>query len=299
MRKHIGALPIAEFGSESQKNRWLSAVISGEIFLSAALTEVAAFDPAQPRVTATRDGAGWRLQGEKICVPAGHLAERILVPARTGDDALGVFLLDPASTGVSRERQQTTSREAQVRLVLDGARADADDVLGDPQGGASIVRWIEARALVALCALQLGVAQEALRRTAEYTGIRKQFGRAIGAFQGVSLRAADAYIDVEAMRSTLWQAAWRLDSGLPAAVEVAVAKWWASRGGQRVVHTAQHLHGGIGADIDYPIHRYFLWSKQLDLTLGGAAPQLARLGRLVALGSPAKAENETSGFANS
>ena len=283
----LGALPIAEFGSNRQKRRWLPGVSSGEIILSAALGEAAACDPARPRVTATRDGSDWRLEGEKICVPAGHLAERILVPARTGENAVGVFLLDPRAAAVELERQQTTNREAQVRLVLSGARVSADDVLGDALGGVAIVEWMEARALVGLCAIQVGVAEAALRRTAEYTAVRKQFGRPIGAFQGVSLRAADAYIDVEAMRSTLWQAAWRLDSGRPAAVEVRTAKWWACRGGQRVAHTAQHLHGGIGSDVDYPIHRYLLWSKQLELTLGGAAPQLARLGRLVALGAEA------------
>jgi alkylation response protein AidB-like acyl-CoA dehydrogenase len=292
----LGAMPIAEFGSNRQKQRWLPGVVSGEVLLSAALTEVAAWDPAQPRVTATSDGPDWRLEGEKICVPAGALAERILVPARTGAKSVGVFLLDPTSDGVATLQERATNREAQVQLVLSGARVCADDVLGDPAGGSAIVAWIEARALLGLCAIQVGVAAEALRRTAEYAGIRKQFGRQIGAFQGVSLRAADAYIDIEAMRSTLLQAAWRLDDGRPAEVEVHAAKWWACRGGQRVVHTAQHIHGGIGADVDYPIHRYLLWSKQLDLTLGGAAPQLARLGRLVALGEEAGAPGvEASG----
>ena len=167
-------------------------------------------------------------------------------------------------------------------LTLSGVALGAGDVLGDPHQGADIVRWIEARSLVGLCAIQVGVAQEALRRTAEYTAQRKQFGRPIATFQSVALRAADAYIDVEAMRSTLWQAAWRVDAGRPAARQVAAAKWWACRAGQRVVHTAQHLHGGMGADLDYPIHRYFLWAKQVELVLGGAGPQLARLGRLLA-----------------
>ena len=132
-----------------------------------------------------------------------------------------------------------------------------------------------------LCAIQLGVAEEALRRTAEYITQRKQFNRPIATFQGVTMRAADAYIDIECMRSTLYQAAWRLSAGLSAGPEVAAARWWACRGGQRVVHTAQHLHGGIGSDVDYPIHRFFLWSKQLELMLGGASQQLARLGRML------------------
>jgi alkylation response protein AidB-like acyl-CoA dehydrogenase len=92
------------------------------------------------------------------------------------------------------------------------------------------------------------------------------------------LRAADAYIDTEAIRVTLWHAAWRLDTGRPATDAVAVAKWWASEAGQRVVHATQHLHGGMGADVEYPIHRYFLWGKQIELMLEGPSAQLARLG---------------------
>ena len=95
-------------------------------------------------------------------------------------------------------------------------------------------------------------------------------------------RAADAFIDVEAIRLTTWQAAWRLDEGLPARDEVRIAKFWAAEAGQRVAYAAQHLHGGIGVDVDYPLHRYYLWSKQLELTLGSGARQLARLGEAIA-----------------
>jgi alkylation response protein AidB-like acyl-CoA dehydrogenase len=164
----------------------------------------------------------------------------------------------------------------------------ADAVLSDPRAGAEIVRYTLERAAAGLCAMQLGVCAEALRRTADYITGRKQFGRAIATFQGAQLRAADAFIDLEAMRATLWQAAWRLGEGRPAAREIAAATWWACRGGHRVVHTAQHLHGGIGADVEYPIHRYMLWAKQIEVTLGGSSRTLARLGRLVALGDPAE-----------
>ena len=98
----------------------------------------------------------------------------------------------------------------------------------------------------------------------------------------MSQRAADAYIDTEAVRLTAWQAAWRLDRGLPAAEQVAIAKFWASEGAQRVVHAAHHLHGGVGVDRDYPLHRYFLLVKQAELALGSATPSLQRLGRLLA-----------------
>jgi alkylation response protein AidB-like acyl-CoA dehydrogenase len=280
----LGALPVAAFGSAAQREHWLGPVAHGEGVLTAALEEVGEGDPARPNLTAQRDGEAWRLDGEKVCVPGAELAGGILVPARTGEEAVGVFLLDPAVSGVAIQRQVTTNREPHGRLELAGARVPADAVLGDPESGAAIVEWTAERASVALCAVQVGVAEEALRRTSEYTTQRRQFGRPVAAFQGVALRAADAFVDVEAMRATLWQAAWRLTEGLPADREVAAARWWACLGGQRVVHAAQHLHGGIGSDIDYPIHRFLLWSKQLELSLGGANRQLARLGSLLAAG---------------
>jgi acyl-CoA dehydrogenase len=140
-------------------------------------------------------------------------------------------------------------------------------------------RW-----LVGLCAIQVGVAESAVTAAASYTSSRLQFGKPLSTFQGVALKAADAYIDTEAMRVTMWQAAWRLAEGLDAADAVLVAAWWAAEGGQHAVHLVQHLHGGIGADVDYPVHRYFLWGKQIENQLGGASALLARLGTLVAGG---------------
>jgi alkylation response protein AidB-like acyl-CoA dehydrogenase len=158
----------------------------------------------------------------------------------------------------------------------------ADALLGSLERGAEILDWITQRALLGLAAIQVGVADAAMRHTAEYVIQRKQFGRPIGSFQSAQHRIADAYVDVECMRSVVEEAAWRLASGLPAAFQIGAAKWWACVAGDRVTHTAQHLHGGMGADTDYPIHRYFLWSQQLLITLGGPSQQLADLGaRLV------------------
>jgi alkylation response protein AidB-like acyl-CoA dehydrogenase len=272
------ALPIAQFGSDKQKADYLPRIATGDTLLTAALVEGAGNDPARPGTRAQRDGAGWRLDGEKHCVPIAQFAERILIPARTADDGSAVFLLDPHTSGVKCEPQWTTNRQPQAHLTLSGASVADADVLGAPHQGAAIVRWLMDRTSVAFCALQLGVTEQALRLTAEYTSTRKQFGRPIGSFQGVALRAADAYIDVEAIRSTFWEAAWRLNEGLPASSEIAVAAWWACMAGHRVVHAAQHLHGGIGSDVEYPIHRYFLWAKHVALQLGGGTQQLARLG---------------------
>jgi len=277
----MGAMPMAEFGTAEQRRRWLPPVVSGESVLTAALVELGA-EPSRPTTTARVDGEAWLLDGVKVCVPAGLVADRILVPARTGEDSVGMFVLDPRGPGVTVQRQDTTSGLPEARLELDGAAVPAGDVLGDPTAGGPVVGWIVERATAALCATAMGVCERALRMTAEYTKTREQFDRPIATFQAVGQRAADAYIDTEAVRLTALQAVWRLAAGLPAAEEVAVAKFWAADGGQRVVHAAQHLHGGVGVDRDYPLHRYFLWAKHIELTLGGATAQLLRLGAMLA-----------------
>jgi 3-oxocholest-4-en-26-oyl-CoA dehydrogenase beta subunit len=278
----LGALPIAQFGTDTQRQQYLPGVVEGDAVLTAALVETGT-DPLHPTTTARSDGDGWRVDGLKTLVPAGLIADRILVPAAAGDDgAIVVLIVDPNASGVTRERQDTTSGIPQARIELDGVHVTASDVLGDAESGAAIVEWIVERANAAMCSVATGVCEQALHMTAEYTKTREQFERPIATFQAVGQRAADAYIDTEAIRLTALQAAWRLEEGLPAAAEVAVAKFWAADGGQRVVHAAQHLHGGIGVDRDYPLHRYFLWAKELELTLGGATPQLLTLGAILA-----------------
>ncbi|HWW53736.1 MAG TPA: acyl-CoA dehydrogenase family protein, partial [Acidimicrobiales bacterium] len=276
----LGALTIAEWGSEAQRSAWLPGVVAGEVVLTAAIAEGGANDPLRSSVEAVPDGDGWRLSGTKLSVPSAHVATRILVPARV-ETGLAVFLVDPAAAGVTVEQAETTNRELHSHLTFDNVAVGPADLLGDA-GGDSVIRWMVDRALVALCAIQVGVCEEAVRRAAEYTSNRFQFGRPLSTFQGAALKAADAYIDTEAMRATLWQAAWRLAEGADATTEVGVAKWWAAEGGHRVVHVTQHLHGGMGADVDYPVHRYFLWAKQIENMLGGATQQLARLGQAIA-----------------
>ncbi len=278
----LGALPIAEFGTPAQRQQLLPPVAAGTTILSAALIDTRSEDPLDPTVTARRDGSTWRLDGVKMCVPVAHLAERVVLPARTGDGSIGVFLLDPHGAGVRCERQETTQGEPQSLLHLAGATVAADAVLGDPINGRRIVRWLVDRALAGLCAIELGVVERALRMTAEYTSTREQFGKPIAKFQAVAQRAADAFIDVEVMRWTTWQAIWRLSAGLPAEEEIAIAKFWVGEGGHRVVYAAQHLHGGIGIDLDYPLHRSYLWSKQIELTLGSATQHLVHLGAALA-----------------
>jgi alkylation response protein AidB-like acyl-CoA dehydrogenase len=277
----LGAMPLGQFGTDAQKRRWLTPVAESGAILTAALNEAGGFDPARPRVRATRDGDSWLLDGEKICVPAAGTASCILVPAATGDDEMRVFLIEPECEGLEILDQRVINWERQGLLKFSAVRVADDQILGGSRDGREIVEWILERARLGIAATLLGVGEEALQRTASYLSERKQFGRQIGTFQAVQMRCADAYIDLQAMRSTLWQAIWRVDEGLRAGAEVLAARWWSARAGDRIVHTAQHLHGGIGSDVDYPIHRYFLWAQQLSTLLGGPNQTLADLGAML------------------
>jgi 3-oxocholest-4-en-26-oyl-CoA dehydrogenase beta subunit len=209
----------------------------------------------------------------------------VLVPA-SGADGVRVFLVEPSADGVTVQPQRLTDGADAGRLVLDGVGVDDDRVLGGAARGAEVADWLVSRATVGVCALQAGVLERALELTAEYARSREQFGRPIGSFQAVAQRLADAYIDVEAVRLTLWQAAWLLAAGQPGDPEVAAAvasaKFWAADAGHRVAHTAVHVHGGMGIDTSYPLHRYFVAAKRCEFTLGGATAQLRRLGDVLA-----------------
>lgn len=273
------AMPLARFGDPEQRARLLPGVIDGTATVTVALHEPN--DVVVPRVPATQASAtagGWRLDGEKSFVVGADRAAAILVPARTGETTSAVFLVEPGAAGVSLVADQAVNGEPQWSVHLQGVDVSADALVGAADQGAEIVGWTTDRLAAAICAAQTGVCEEAVAITARYVTTREQFGSKLGTFQAVGHRVADAYIDTEGIRLTALQAAWRLDAGLDAHDELLVAKYWAAEAAQRVVHAAQHLHGGIGVDLDYPIHRYFRWAKVLELMLGGASPSLVRLG---------------------
>lgn len=256
----VAAMAIAGLGTDEQQARWLPGVIAGDTVLTLAVER----HPSLPGVTAD----GGSLTGTAVSVPYGHVADAVLVA--TGQ---GLFLADPSSA--ARDVAELTNRAKAAHLTFGGSAAEQ---VGDEQA----VDWVLDRYRTGLAALAVGACQAALEMTAEYTSNRHQFGRPLSTNQGVALRAADAFIDIRAIDATLWQAAWRIDQGLDARKASMVAKWWASDGGQRVVHATQHLHGGMGADVDYPIHRYFLWGKTIEQQLGGPGHQLAALGEEIA-----------------
>jgi acyl-CoA dehydrogenase len=202
------------------------------------------------------------LGGGDSPVPSGMAAQAAVVVAG------GAVTLVPLD-GVPRTPVVTTTH---------ALAADLDLVAAPSQPVAVDADWVRDVARVGLAAGQLGNTDEGVREAASYLTSREQFGRPLATFQAVSQQLGDGYCDVQAMRATLWQAVWALEQGRDARREVDVATWWACDAGVRVQTVVQHLHGGMGADTTYPVHRRLLWALQTDARLGGAGRQLARLG---------------------
>ncbi|MDO8862154.1 acyl-CoA dehydrogenase family protein [Haliea sp. E1-2-M8] len=220
-------------------------------------------------------GAGLSLEGDTLQGELGMVpwAEGALYLVARAGERLVAFA--PAEADVELIPQRVSNGRPTCQVLVRSAKAL-------DLGGPDTIARLHQRQQVMTASLQLGVAEEALKRTAAYTSERKQFGKPLAAFQAVAHRAADSYMDIEALRGVVDSAMWRLEAGLDATLQSGAARWWATEASHRVSHTAQHLHGGIGSDLQYPIHRYFLWSKQLEFDLGGAAHELAAMGRHLA-----------------
>jgi acyl-CoA dehydrogenase len=246
-------------GTDEQRASWLPGIATGQV--------VVALAAPQSVIEAHYDDG--KLSGRLIGVAWAHVADLLLVPI--GDR---VVAFAPSTEGVTSHRGTTTAREGALDL-------DLNKVAAELIGGPGVAEWLRQRWFVALASTAAGVADGAVRLTASYTSAREQFGKPLSTFQSVALKAADAYLDATAIRAAARQAAWRLDAGGDATLDVLTAAWWAAEAGQHAVHLTQHLHGGMGADITYPVHRYFLWGKQIELLLGGASALLAELGEVL------------------
>jgi len=276
------AAAVQAYGGKEVKTALLTRAGRGETVLTVAANGRTGHDPAELAVTARQDGDAWILDGVQTAVCWAHTADFVLVPAHTAADRTLLAVVPRLHEGVALAEQISTTGERLGELRLESARIASRDVV-DADGG---WEWLRELLATGTCALALGLGERVLAMTGEYTGKREQFGFPVATFQAVAVQAADRYIDLRAMEATLWQAAWRITSGasgaLPASGDVAVAKIWASEGVRRVVQTAQHLHGGFGADVEYPLHRYHAWAKHLELQLGPAAAHEETLGDLLA-----------------
>ena len=247
---------------------YLPGVATGETLLTAAL------EPGVGVQARTR-GDGYVLSGEIGFVPFGAEADIVVVPATAEDGSTIAALVAKGSPGVSVTELDTTNRQPLALLGFDDVAIAGNAVISD---AGAVLADLRRYLTVAICSVAAGVCEAALAMTAKHTSTREQFGKPIATFQAVGQRAADAYIDTTMITLTAQQAAWRLSADWPADEEIAVAKWWAGDGGMRVLHACQHLHGGLGVDLDYPLHRYFMWGKQLEHSLGTPTRQLLELG---------------------
>ena len=315
---------LAEFGSADQRDRWLIPAPAGQVVLAVAPFDDYAARPSAagrsepswrlsgrqagtpeavaPEAVAPEAGAAWQLTGEVSGVTAGPVADAFLVAAETPAGS-AVFVVLPTDPGVTVERQQMVDNDdaALVRLadvpLAEDRRLAGSGLAGSGLAGSGASSWLADRVTVGLCAYQLGVLQRALELTSEHARTRIQFGRPIGAFQAVSQRLADAYVDVQAAELALWNAAWILENpadtagsdagagpeaAAEAAAAVATAKFWAAEAGHRVAHTLVHVHGGTGIDLEHPVHRFFLAAKRTEFEQGGATAHLLHLANALA-----------------
>ncbi|NNA18370.1 acyl-CoA/acyl-ACP dehydrogenase [Pseudomonas lundensis] len=268
-RHQLVAATLARFGDDSLQ-AWATEAAAGRALLTLDLGGLHSALGVQ--LHATPHAGGWRVNGRVSALALAEQSQAALLPVMAqGQPRLAWIEL--ASKGIQHVPGRMTHGEAIADLHLEGVSLSAAQLLP-----VAALQWLEPRATAALAALQLGVSAEQLRRTVAYVSERRQFDRAIGSFQAVQMSMADAHIALEALRSCLWQLCYRLDAGLPAPSEALATAWQACEAGHLIGHNAQHVHGGIGVDLTYPMHRFLYWSRALGNALGGSAASLERLG---------------------
>lgn len=273
------ASTLQRFASKDINERYLPGLVSGTNLLSAAMVEPANEDLTSPNTRAQRVEGGWSLSGVKHCIPLANRAQRILLTAMS-EEGLIALLVDPTAQGVTLNRQKVTTTESQFEMTMDGAIAT--ELIADGESAEALARWMFEATAAAYSAMATGACDKMMRMTASYTSERHQFGVPVATFQAVGHRAADCFIDVECLRLTSQQAISLLDQSRDASEAVLIAKIWTGDVTHRVSQASQHMHGGIGVDRDYPLYRYCLWARQIELTCGSSAELTEKLGQDIA-----------------
>ncbi|MFT6399804.1 MAG: acyl-CoA dehydrogenase [Bradymonadia bacterium] len=266
------AWALASYGDDDVRADVLSPLLAGKSFVALALEESNNRNLLAPVTSASE---GDKITGSKTGVVMGAESSHAVVSAH-GPAGPSLYLVSLAQDGVTQAAQRSTDGTPSSLIEFDGATAIE---LG---GGLNALSQLVERVRLGVCAETLGVCDTAISMTAEYTRTRKQFRVPIGMFQAVKQRIADAYIDRGALEVTTLKAACLIADGGDAGRAVSIASMWAADAGHRVVCAAQHLHGGMGFDRDYAIHRYFLRAKRLEFTFGSAPEHLAELGDRIA-----------------
>ena len=285
----LGGAAIAEAGSAAQRAEWLPRIATGDAKATLAWTEPnARWDAAGITASAREAGGGFALAGAKMFVPDAHLADVVVVAARTRDgstmeDGVSLFLVpkDAGGLGITLlPAVDETRKLCEVRL--DNVRVPAGALLGELHRGWAPLSRVVDRAAVALSAEMCGAAQRVLDMTVEYAKMRVAFGKPIGSYQGVKHKCADMLVDIENAKSLTYYAAWAVDEGDPDAVmAVSMAKAAASDAGRRVCAAGIQLHGGIGMTWEHDLHLYLKRAKADEIALGDASWHRERIARLM------------------
>ncbi|WP_320537072.1 acyl-CoA dehydrogenase family protein [Pseudarthrobacter sp. IC2-21] len=267
----VAALALAEFGGGRDA---LESISDGTARVGALLPEV------RHRITGRPLAEGWALNGR---IEFGYVvpsSTHLLVQFHT-EAGEQMALIEVERAGIDVDQFEGISKQQHAALVFDNVLVSHEDLVGADRPAGEVSAWIRPRLLTAAAAIIAGACEEAVRRTAAYASEREQFGRPISTNQGVAMRAADAYIDSEVAWLTTIDAAWQLDNDGDGELAAFAASWCAREGGFRAVHATQHLHGGMGADLDNHIHRFFVWVRELDVLWGSAGQVAEELARVI------------------
>ena len=270
----LGGLTILAAGSEEQKKEFLPKVASGEMILTLALTEPSAdYNAASIKTKATARNDGYVINGTKLFVPDANVADYILCVARTKEtknpeDGITIFLVDTRSPGVKCTLLKTLARDKQCEIIFDNVTVPKKNILGKPDQGWPIVEGTIQKATVVKCAEMVGGAQAALEMAVRYAKERVQFGRPIGSFQAIQHYCANMVTDVDGSRFITYKAAWEVSEGLPATMDVAIAKAWTSEAYGRVTLLAHQIFGAIGFTMDHDIHLFYRRAKAGEIMFG-------------------------------
>ena len=282
----LGGGAVALAGSEAQKKDILPGLCRGETFLALAFQETGHFSPWAIQTKAEKTADGFTLSGEKTFVLDGHVADRIVVAARTsgtsGDrEGITLFLVNPSDEGCKVTRTIMVDSRNAASVSLSGVKVPGDAILGDVGGGAEILEAILDQATAVLCAEMVGLTSEVFERTVVYMKAREQFGVRIGSFQALKHRAAVMFCEVELAQAVSLDALSALDEGRPNASRVvSAAKARCSDAASLVTCEGLQIHGGIGMTDEEDIGLFLKRAKAMELTLGDSAYHRDRFARL-------------------
>jgi alkylation response protein AidB-like acyl-CoA dehydrogenase len=280
----LGAITVAGGGTEEQKRRLLPLLAGGEATMTLALTEAGGrWDAGGVCCTARPHGDSYLISGTKLFVPYAHVADWLIVAARTIGDGetsepgITLFLVEGNAQGVDISILDTMGGDRQCEVRMQDVDVGASSILGDVGEGWPIIQRTLEHAVVAKCAEMVGGSQWVLEMTVQYARDRVQFDRPIGSFQAVQHHCANMAADVDGSRFITYLAAWKLSQGLRCSKEVSTAKAWVSEAYRRVTKTAHQVHGGIGFTLDHDLQLYYRQAKAGASAFGNTDYHLERV----------------------